>query len=220
MTSFWLARNNLQLGNPLYPVYMSVFKIFGWHEPPDVDLLTSGFSQIEWVRSSTDWIFYPWREWDYQGPNFSASSGLGPFFAATIPAACAFTAIRLFKTRERKSVNAAFLLAGGLFVMVMWAAMHNHQPRYALGAFIFLVPLVASMITCATGRSRGVLEGITVGCIMTMMFVMLSNQVVEFGTRFIYADMSSRHAFCAVEIRPVEKAWRDPCRHGRSSALC
>jgi len=195
MASFWMVRNYLQLGNPLYPIYYPMFDLLGWTKAPDVNFSNVHRLQFEWVRSAGEWFFYPWLEWHYAGENFKSSSGLGAFFAATVPIACVFGLIKVIKKDGKYWPAIPSLLSGGAVVLLVWALLDDRQPRYAMGALPFLVPLVAAMISASGGGARRALEVTIAICIMVMLFVIFSKKLVEFGTRFVYARQNSRHAF-------------------------
>jgi hypothetical protein len=107
ISGFWLVRNYVQLDNPLYPVHLPMFELLGWQKAPDIDFSQRLFTQNEWVRSPIEWFIYPWVEWHSIGENFKASSGLGPFFAATVPVACLSTVVSLVNG-QKKTVGHGF----------------------------------------------------------------------------------------------------------------
>ena len=198
MAGFWLLRNEVQLGNPLYPVYLPLFDTFGWRKAPDIDYLHRSQTldtQFEFVRSSIEWYAYPWLEWHYIGQNYKGSSGLGAFFACAVPVACLTSLIRVFKRRTRRKQAIAALLVGGILVFSVWWLLGDRQPRYCLGALIFLVPLVASTVSQTRGMSRTCFEFVIVLCIGFMLFVIFSQQLVEFGSSFLYSRNFARHNF-------------------------
>lgn len=193
--SFWMVRNYIQLGNPLYPIHYPLFDVLGWTKPPDIDFGNRDQVQFEWVRLPAEWFAYPWLEWHYAGENFKSSSGLGAFFASTVPIACAVGLLRAIQKNGKHWPIIAWLLAGGAVVFLIWAFLDDRQPRYAMGALPFLVPLVAPMVTSSDGNVRRALEVTIAVCVMAMLFVIFSKKLVEFGTHSIYARQNSRHAF-------------------------
>lgn len=101
VASFWLVRNYLELGNPLYPIHLpGISDILGWVRAPDIDYTNRTTTQFEWVRTPSEWALYPWLEWHYINQNFKHSSGLGAFFAATVPVATLVAFIGLFKRQK------------------------------------------------------------------------------------------------------------------------
>ena len=199
MASFWLVRNYVELGNPLYPVHLGpAFDVLGWREAPDYAALLD--IQHHWVRSSLEWLVYPWIEWHYAGLYYNNNAGLGAFFAATVPVAFLFVlldTVRRLKNREgKRSLEVRFILiCGVLFILACWWVLGNRQPRYASAALLLLLPLVAVTLSSTTGRARGAYEGVVAICILWMFFVFFSREFVEFGDRFIYSKHYRRHQY-------------------------
>ena len=191
-SGFWLVRNYVQLGNPLYPVNLPIFEIFGWTKG---DLSHHPQTQLIWVRSSAEWLVYPWVEWLRPEESVFFKHGLGPFFAATVPVACLTAVIGVFKGGTDKRHITAALLGGGLFVLAVWWILDDRQPRYFLGALVFLVPLVSWTMAQATGFSRVIFEFMVAVCILSVLLMTFSLQLVDFGTRFIYGKQFTRSAF-------------------------
>jgi hypothetical protein len=188
---FWPIRNYAELGNPLYPVYSPFFKLLGWKESWDFARVSNGTRQFGWVRSSAEWFVYPWIEWA-SGPD---KPGLGPFFAATVPIACLGALIAGLKRDDDNWPTIVALLGGGLFILTVWWFLNDRQPRYFIGALVFLVPLVASTICQVTGRSRVVLENVVAVCIMTALLSIFSVELIRFGELFIYTKHFARSTF-------------------------
>jgi hypothetical protein len=196
MSGFWLVRNYVQLGNPVYPVHLPVvFDALGWTKAPDIDYVERGALQFEWVRSSSEWLVYPWVEWHYIGENFKHSSGLGPFFAATVPVSCLMGLGGVIAWKGREWPMLAALLSGGLCVLLVWWVVGDHQPRYFMGALVFLVPLVAWTVSLTSGRSRQALEYLVMLCILIGLSIIFSKQLMEAGASFIYARQFTRQTF-------------------------
>jgi hypothetical protein len=194
-SGFWLVRNYVQLGNPLYPVYVPMFGILGWTKAMDFAAITSQNWQFAWVNSSAEWFVYPWLERLRASEDVFHKHGLGPFFAATVPVACLTVLIGALKRETKKSPVTIALFGGGLFVLAFWWLLNDRQPRYLMGALVFLVPLVAWTMDQATGFSRRVFEYIAALCISSALLMTFSLELVEFGTRFIYGRQFTRWAF-------------------------
>lgn len=202
---FWLLRNAVELGNPIYPVHLgAVFNMLGWTQAPDVNYLERSMTQSRWVRTSAEWLVYPWVEWHYRNSNFKHNSGLGAFFAAFIPVAwgAGLAAIALGRQRmtaerasDRKAFNFAVLVIGSLFIAVTWWILDDRQPRYVMGSIMLGVPLVAPMLTGMQQSHRRILEMLAVLCISVMFFVVASKQGVEFGADFVVKKRFSRSDF-------------------------
>ena len=194
-SGFWLVRNYVQLGNPLYPVYTPMFGIVGWTRAMDFASQANPGRQFYWVRSSAGWLVYPWIEWLRPSESVFYKPGLGPFFAATVPVACLTVLIGALKRETKRSPVTVALWGGGLFVLVFWWVLNERVPRYFIGALVFLVPLVAWTMDQTTGFSRKAFECIVALCISSALLMTFSMELVEFGTRFIYGRQFARWAF-------------------------
>lgn len=198
-SAFWLVRNYVQLGNPFYPVYLPIFEpifeIFGWTKNVSFTNVNNAGHQFNYVRSSAEWLVYPWVEWLRPGESVFSKHGLGPFFAATVPVACLTALIGVIKRGTAKRHITAALLGGGVFVLAGWWIIDVRAPRYAMGTLVFLVPLVAWTMTQAAGFPRKVFEFIVALCISSTLLMTFSLELVEFGTRFIYGRQFARWAF-------------------------
>lgn len=202
---FWLLRNAIELGNPLYPVHIGpVFDLLGWTKAPDFNFDIRSSTQFEWVRASWEWLVYPWVEWHVIEQNFKHSSGLGAFFATMVPIALLTIAVDL--TRKSWLRNApnedqichfsvTTLFTASLFIVVVWWLLEDRQPRYFLGALILGVPLVGRFLTDLPPNYRRYLNVLTAISISIMLFVILSKQTIEFGSRFVVSKQFSRANF-------------------------
>jgi hypothetical protein len=202
-SGYWLIRNWVELGNPLYPIHIGgVFDRIGWAKAPDVDYLTRISTQNEWVQASWEWILYPWREWHYLDDNFKSSSGLGAFFAAGVPLATAFSAFSLFERIPDKATDeaalkypTAVLLLGTILIVAVWWLMQDRQPRYLMGAIILVLPLVARLVDGTQGAYRTIVRSVLVASCVLMFFVILSTMVADAGSRFVINKQHDRAAF-------------------------
>jgi hypothetical protein len=200
---YWLIRNWVELGNPLYPIHIGgLFDAIGWAKAPDVDYLTRISTQKEWVHASWAWILYPWQEWHYQDDNFKSSSGLGAFFAAAVPLAFALSSFNLFRRTSDSAANdatlkyrTAALLLGAMLIVAVWWLMQDRQPRYLLGAVVLVFPLIARLVDDLRGAYRSIVRGVLVASSVLMFFVILSTMVVDAGSRFVINKQRSRAAF-------------------------
>jgi hypothetical protein len=196
MSSVWLLRNWMEFRNPIYPVHVGrVSDAFGWAKAPGVDYLERGAFQFEWVRSPAEWFVYPWIEWHSHGENFKHSSGLGAFFAATVPPALVVSLLGLGSRKPREREALAFLLAGCGLLFAVWWALGDRQPRYLMGGLVYAIPLVAWMIGQSTGRARRAFAWVACVTAIFMLGVVLSKQGFEFAYRFLSLRQWSRHEF-------------------------
>jgi hypothetical protein len=197
MAGYWLSRNYVFFGNPLYPVHFSFFNILGWPGPTAMFVDPTRDFQVEWVRRSSEWLLYPWLEWHESNQNFKSTSGVGMFFAATVPLstlAAALGVTGIIRSSWQTRIRLLTLLGGALIVLAAWWILAR-QPRYALGAFVFLLPLVAWTISQTQGRARVLLETTLSIAAVVMLFVVSSAMLVEVGDRLIYSQQFARAAY-------------------------
>lgn len=187
MMSFWLVRNAVELGNPLYPVHVrGLFDLLGWRAAPDFVLASRTDNEHEWVARTRDWFVYPWVEGHVINQNFKHSSGLGAFFAATIPVVVVLWPLQRLtawrtRTLDRFAPAQSVLYAVAAVVFVAWWVLGDRQPRYFAAAIVVLVPLAARLVTETTGRLRTAYEALLAVCVLTMTFVLLVRLGVENG---------------------------------------
>lgn len=176
MMSFWLIRNWVEAGNPLYPVHVhGLFDLLGWKAAPDFDLRTRSVTETEWVDASWKWLLYPWVEGNFVNQNFKHSSGLGAFFAATVPVVVLLWPLHLLVDRPARSpVTRAQAVSYGLAALVAaaWCVLGDRQPRYVMTSIVLLCPIAAWLLTLATGRLRTRYEALLTVCIATMALVL------------------------------------------------
>jgi len=164
LSGVWLLRNQLELGNPLYPVSLPFLSdLLGFTSAPDFRLEEAGRWQYEWVNQSWQWLVYPWVEGHYIHQNFKNSSGLGPFFAATVPTAWLAWSVMLLGGRWRHERNGANDAALGLYLIgtttfAVWWMLDNRQPRYVMAGIAELLPLAAVLLACSSAILRRAYE--------------------------------------------------------------
>jgi len=192
--AFWVIRNWLQHDNPLYPVHLgALFDTLGFARAWDYNFGGVAYSELEWVKSTWRWPFYPWEEWHFIDQNFKATAGTGAYVAAVLMPAMLLSLVRLF-SRQREPLLAP-LLVGAVLVILLWVVQDVRQPRYTLAVLLFALPLSAWLISSATGMARRVIDSVSATAIGLMLFVVASKQMVEFGDRHVYSGQSARHAF-------------------------
>lgn len=196
MAGFWLARNALAYGNPLYPVLPPLLgQWLGWRAAADVDFALRHATQFEWVATPAQWLVYPWQEPHRWGQNFKHSAGLGAFVAAALPSTALAFGGALWRDGWRgHRTRLALLLVTGA-VLAAWWLLDDHQPRYALAALPGFAALAAWAVTQAHGRWRALFDGVLGLCVLAMLAVFLSRQVLAFGDRIVLARQTSRAQF-------------------------
>ena|ERR1051326_6648202 len=130
----------------------------------------------------------------------SQAVGYSDFFCA-VAEGVAIRGAWLFRIQKRKTkqwpVLAALLTGGGLVLAVSWA-LGERQPRYLMGAFVFLVPLVAWMVSLTTGWSRRTFEVLLTVCILTGSQSFFRSSSWTSGRGLSMRDSS--HARCSMAI--------------------
>ena len=176
--AYWLVRNYVERGNPLYPVYVpGVFDWLGWLAPADQNLLSNTGNEREWVSAGWRWLLYPWQEGHAAGQNFKHSSGLGPFFAATVPVALVLgpLAVRARPAGPARRVHVQFL-ALALGILAVWWLLGDRQPRYFMAAIAPLLALAGWLLTQTSGRLRTAYEALLASGIVLMLLPPLLGQ--------------------------------------------
>lgn len=200
---YWLMRNWVQFGNPLYPIHFPSFDLLGWPAAPDLAFTARGATQLEWVHSSAEWLVYPWVEWQYIGENFKHSSGLGAFFAATVPVAVLLAAVRVAapgfsgtgSSAPRPAWAVPALLGTGFAILAVWWLAGDRQPRYFMGAIVVLAPLSAWAIALVRGGRRRAYEWLVAGAILCMLAVIATKELVAFGHDILHGHATTRDRY-------------------------
>jgi hypothetical protein len=199
LAGVWLLRNEVELGNPFYPIPLGGLpKLLGFTAAPDWP--TDGFqdAEFEWVHAPWQWLIYPWLEGHILHQNFKFSSGLGPFFAATVPVAwIAWTAMLVrepWRYRERSDGDRAarVLFVCGTLIFLAWWVSGSRQPRYAMVGIAALLPLAAVLLASSSGWLRRVYE-ITLGSgILFMLAVVVSYIAIDEGSLLTLKRLPTR----------------------------
>lgn len=175
MAGVWILRNYIELGNPTYPVHFgAIWNVLGFKEAPDFVISDRANTQFEWVHASWEWLIYPWVEWHYIGQNYKHSSGLGAFFAATVPVTwLGFTITLLTGEWRTKSQIPVILLLTGTLLVAIWWFLGDRQPRYVMAGIALLLPITALFLTEAERRVRKLYEWVLIAGISFMFIVPL-----------------------------------------------
>lgn len=228
--SFWLTRNYVSFGNPFYPVNLPVIgDLLGWAKAADVDFSQRHATQFEWVRRPVDWLSYPWVEWHVLGQNFKHSSGLGAFFAASVPVSLCVVGAAVIRNGVHRHQVRFILFLTIAFVMGTWWGLDDHQPRYAFAALAYCMPLVAWVVTQADMRWRPRFDRLLGLCIALMLLIFLSKQAILFADRILLSGYTTRSLYYeyphAIDNLPrgatilnlAERPWHYPLAGARLS---
>ncbi len=193
--AYWLIRNYVERGNPLYPVFVpGLFDWLGWLAPPDQNLLSNTGYEREWVSAGWRWLLYPWQEGQSAGENFKSSSGLGPFFAATVPVALVLGPFAAWARPAGKERRVHLqLLALGVGIFAVWWLLGDRQPRYCMAAIAPLLALAGWQLTQTSGRARVVYECLLASCLLMMLLPPLLGQARYTLGGFADGHLMPRH---------------------------
>ncbi|MEM7222611.1 MAG: hypothetical protein AAF495_06510 [Pseudomonadota bacterium] len=205
-SGFWLLRNYVNYGNPVYPAELPLMgDLFGWRGALDADLTGQSATQFNWVKSVAGWLVYPWVEWHYNDQGYSGRSGLGIFFAALFPASLLATGVAVFKGAFGPSQATAdgyaavwprilLHLAGAAFVIMAWWVADNRQPRYAVASMAFLFPVFAWTLSQLAGRAGQVVNVCLAVAIAATFGLYLSSQSIRFVSKSVLVPSRERHS--------------------------
>jgi len=199
LAGIWLLRNEVELGNPFYPIPLGgVPELLGFAPAPDWWYDEFKYAELEWVHAPWQWLIYPWVEGHRLHQNFKFSSGLGPFFAATVPVAWiawgAMLVCEPWRPRERSDGDRAarVLYVCGTVVFAAWWVSGSRQPRYAMVGIASLLPLAAVLLASSSGWLRRVYE-ITLGLgTLFMLAVLVSYIAVDEGSPLTLGRLPTR----------------------------
>ena len=185
LAGIWLLRNQVQLGNPLYPIPLGGLpSILGFTSAPDWPYDEMKYAELEWVPASWQWLVYPWVEGHRLHQNFKFSSGLGPFFAATVPVAWILWSALLVSEPWHRVLSdgdrtTRILYICGTIVFLAWWFSGSRQPRYVMVGIAELLPLAAVLLASTSGRLRRGYEATMALGILFMLLVLVVNIGVE-----------------------------------------
>jgi hypothetical protein len=143
---FWFVRNLAITGNPFYPlgVHIEGLPLLIGLRPSDI---TSPDHYLHFVRSPGEWLVYPWIEFKRAGYNVGTGSGLGPLFAALVPAGMLYWLCTL-PDRPVDSARTTWLAgAGGLVAgTAVWWFTGHATLRFALPMVVLACVLATPFI--------------------------------------------------------------------------
>lgn len=172
---FWLLRNYVIFGNPLYPVAAPVIgSLLGWPSEPSLDAALRRQMELEWVNSSWQWAIYPWTESQNYGQAHKHSSGLGPFFAAIVIPATLLNGIQILRGKPHPKLAQLTFVA--ITLLGIWWLLGDRQPRYALGALLLLVAASGAALSNLVGSAKrvvGIVATISIAFMMTETLVIV-----------------------------------------------
>lgn len=199
LAGVWLLRNQVELGNPFYPIPLGGLPaLVGFTPAPDWPFDEFKHAEFEWVPATWQWLIYPWVEGHKLHQNFKFSSGLGPFFAAAVPVAWITWGIMLLLDQRRRRErgdgdrSTRVLYVCGSLIFLAWWVSGSRQPRYAMVGIAVLLPLSAVLIASSSGWLRRAYE-LTLGIgILFMLAVILAYVGVDESSLLTFGRLPTR----------------------------
>lgn len=149
-SAFWLLRAAFTTGNPLYPIEVNILglTVFGGYA---VDQITAGLSDHEFVRSTLEWLFYPWVEYKAHGLSYGTGGGVGAAWAVFVPLGLFYAVVFVIRNFSASQARTCAILLVFFFVtLVLWWFVLRRLPRYGLPlipiACLLAVPLFEFLI--------------------------------------------------------------------------
>mgnify|MGYP000104627218 CR=1 FL=1 len=131
---FWMIRNSVTFGNPVYPVRVGIGGKTFLDGP--VSMHHSELHEQRFVQQPWHWILYPFREtyvddprFDWPKVSYGWSNGFGPQFAMGWIA----TLLALFRARRQRQRLLFWTLATVPLSIALWWILNPYrEPRYIL----------------------------------------------------------------------------------------
>lgn len=131
-SAFWVGRALLTTGNPFYPLAPDLFGLSPF-EGASVTEITPEDYELNFVRSTWQWIIYPWFEFKKSGFNLGTGSGLGALYAAFVPLGVLYAVGSTIVTSKGKRVGARTILLFAVFILVtIWWMLLHRLPRFGV----------------------------------------------------------------------------------------
>ncbi len=144
-SGFWFLRALLETGNPFYPLRVEVAgtTLFDGLAPSQI---TPPNYDLNFVRSRSEWLTYPWTEYKRVGYNYGLESGLGAAWATFVPLGILYAAVGLFRTRRSwATAERMALMTGFVILVVLWWIGLRRMPRFGIPLIALSCVLAAPM---------------------------------------------------------------------------
>jgi hypothetical protein len=134
---FWFGRAWAGTGNPFFPLQVSVGESVVLPGYPS-SAITSFDSDCKHVRSTTEWLIYPWTEWKratgFVRRNYTTDDGVGALYATFVPTGVLY--VLAFSPSRRSNESYGVPLVTWFIVLmvlvVMWWFALRRMPRFGL----------------------------------------------------------------------------------------
>lgn len=145
---YWIGRNLLLTGNPLYPNRVAIGRVTVFEGPREI---TPSKRQQSWfVPSTVSWARYPFLETFGGKPAYSIENGFGPVFAAGIFGTLIALPFAFF--RRRWILFRALLAMPLTIIGWLWLSPYQ-EPRYIIACCGFALIGLASVAGMVHRRS-------------------------------------------------------------------
>jgi hypothetical protein len=161
---YWLGRNWIQTGNPIYPSRVQIAGVTVLEGPKEIS--HSKRQQGWFVPSTAAWLRYPFLETFEGKAKYSLENGFGPLFAGGFVATflAAWIAIR-----RRRWILLRALFAAPITVALYLTVNPYQEPRYVIAIVGFALVAVAAVAEEVSGGAPGRLlaAALTVGTLVS-----------------------------------------------------
>lgn len=146
---YWLGRNVIHTGNPLYPFKVKLAGLTVLEGPEETD--RSRAEARRFVPSPWAWWRYPFFETKGETPRYTLDNGFGPQFAAGF-VANVMALVLAARRRQWTLFRALVALPATIMAWLLWAP--SHEPRHIIAACGFaLVSLAVVTEESARGEA-------------------------------------------------------------------
>lgn len=144
---FWFLRAFDATGNPLYPLSLQVLGTTNVDSLRPHGMTPDAYTDIKFVRSKIEWLFYPWVEYKTLGSySYSVDSGLGAVFATFVPLGLLYGIYSETKNIYEKNSRLNLILLISFFGMsLIWWFFLERVPRFAIPLLALACSLTAHL---------------------------------------------------------------------------
>lgn len=148
-SGYWFLRAFSCTGNPFYPmkIWVGDWVLFEGFRPSTINSPDYG---LNFVRSSWEWLVYPWTEWKRAGGYldlaYSPGSGVGAAFATFVPLGLIYAGICAWRGADSRSSIIRFWSLALLGGVLAWFTIFHQTPRFGLPILLLMLPLAGGLL--------------------------------------------------------------------------
>jgi hypothetical protein len=194
---FWIGRALLTTGNPFYPLAPDLFGL-NLFEGASASEITPEDYELNFVRSTWEWLIYPWFEFKRSGFNLGTGSGLGALYAAFVPLGVFYAVGSTIITSRGRRIGARPILLFAVFIgLTIWWMLLHRLPRFGVPHIVLGCILSAALLDRMHRQRPRIfgtvwLSALILTCVLTA-FIPLSS----FAGR-VRSGRWERHQICKV----------------------